>query len=38
MLFRKLFDSQIEQMFTYAAEVWGLENEGQIEKKFRHLL
>ena len=32
MIFWKLFDSQIEPMLTYDAEVWGLENVGQIEK------
>ena len=32
MIFWKLFDSQTEPMLTYAAEVWGLENVGQIEK------
>ena len=28
----KRFDSQIEPIFTYAAEVWGLEDVGPIEK------
>ena len=32
MIFWKLFDSQIEPMLTYAAEVWGLGNVDQIEK------
>ena len=32
MIFWKLFASQIEPMFTYAAEVWGLGNVDQIEK------
>ena len=32
MNFWKLFDSQIEPMLTYAAEVWGLGNVDQIEK------
>ena len=32
MIFWKFFDSRIEPMLTYAAEVWGLENVGQIEK------
>ena len=32
MIFWKLFDSQIEPVLTYAAEVCGLENVGQIEK------
>jgi len=33
LLFWKLFDSQIEPVLTYAAEVWGLsENANQIEK------
>ena len=32
MIFSKLSDSQIEPMLTYDAEVWGLENVGQIEK------
>ena len=32
MIFWKLFDSQIEPMLTYAAEVWGLRNVDQIEK------
>ena len=31
-VFRKLFDTQIEPILTYAAEVWGLEDVGQIEK------
>ena len=28
----KIFDTQIEPILTYAAEVWGLEDVGQIEK------
>ena len=28
----KLSDIQIEPILTYAAEVWGLEDVGQIEK------
>ena len=31
-VFLKLFDTQIEPILTYAAEVWGLEDVGQIEK------
>ena len=32
MIFWTLFDSPIEPMLTYAAEVWGLRNVDQIEK------
>jgi exonuclease III len=31
-LFWKLFDSQIEPILTYAAEVWGLEENNQMER------
>ena len=31
-VFWKLFHTQIEPILTYAAEVWGLEDVGQIEK------
>ena len=31
-VFRKLFDTQIEPILTYAAEVWGLEDVDPIEK------
>jgi hypothetical protein len=31
-LFWKLFDSQIEPLLTYAAEIWGLETNTKIEK------
>jgi len=32
MIFWKLSDSEIEPMLTYAAEIWGLENVGQMGK------
>ena len=31
-VFWQLFDTQIEPILTWAAEVWGLEDVGQIEK------
>ena len=38
MYVKKKKNSQIEPMLTYAAEVWGLENVGKIEKVQTFLL